>query len=275
MAEHFSLDGHHVHLLPMGRRHVDGLLAAATSDRTTFAFTPMPDDRAGMAAYVDKALAKRAPATTSPSSPGAWPTGASWAPPASTTWPPGTGSSHSPGTDAPASARPARRGLHRVHLARALGPAEPGQHRGQAADDATRLREWEVRVVRIQTDARNIRSRRAIERLGCALDGVIRAERPAADGGVRDSGRLLHAGPGVAGPPATPDRPARAVGPPVGPGGGPTGPPSGTVVMGPGPRGDGPRALGRAWTGAVSGRMGRQSPLKRPRPIGRYPTPRR
>jgi len=47
--------------------------------------------------------------------------------------------------------------------------------------------EWGVRVVRIQTDARNERSRRAIERLGCTLDGVIRAERPAADGGVRDS----------------------------------------------------------------------------------------
>ncbi len=46
---------------------------------------------------------------------------------------------------------------------------------------------WEVRVVRIQTDARNMRSRRAIERLGCSLDGVIRAERPAADGGVRDT----------------------------------------------------------------------------------------
>ena len=46
---------------------------------------------------------------------------------------------------------------------------------------------WGVRVVRIQTDARNRRSRRAIERLGCSLDGVLRAERPAADGGVRDT----------------------------------------------------------------------------------------
>jgi len=46
---------------------------------------------------------------------------------------------------------------------------------------------WGVRVVRIQTDARNQRSRRAIERLGHRLDGVIRAERPAADGGVRDT----------------------------------------------------------------------------------------
>jgi RimJ/RimL family protein N-acetyltransferase len=47
--------------------------------------------------------------------------------------------------------------------------------------------QWEARAVRIQTDARNLRSRRAIERLGCTLDGVIRADRPAADGGVRDT----------------------------------------------------------------------------------------
>ena len=44
---------------------------------------------------------------------------------------------------------------------------------------------WAVRAVRFQTDARNGRSRAAIERLGCLLDGVIRADRPAADGTVR------------------------------------------------------------------------------------------
>jgi RimJ/RimL family protein N-acetyltransferase len=37
---------------------------------------------------------------------------------------------------------------------------------------------WQVRAVRLQTDARNQRSRAAIERLGCTLDGVIRG-RPA------------------------------------------------------------------------------------------------
>jgi RimJ/RimL family protein N-acetyltransferase len=46
---------------------------------------------------------------------------------------------------------------------------------------------WQVRAVRIQTDARNTRSRAAIERLGCSLDGVIRADRPGADGSVRDT----------------------------------------------------------------------------------------
>jgi RimJ/RimL family protein N-acetyltransferase len=44
-----------------------------------------------------------------------------------------------------------------------------------------------VRRVTLKTDARNLRSRRAIERLGAHLDGILRAHRPAADGGIRDS----------------------------------------------------------------------------------------
>ena len=45
----------------------------------------------------------------------------------------------------------------------------------------------DVHAVRIRTDARNEPSRRAIERLGFSLDGVVRAERVAVDGSVRDS----------------------------------------------------------------------------------------
>jgi RimJ/RimL family protein N-acetyltransferase len=46
---------------------------------------------------------------------------------------------------------------------------------------------WRVRRVTLKTDARNARSRANIERLGCRLDGVLRAHMPAEDGGVRDS----------------------------------------------------------------------------------------
>jgi RimJ/RimL family protein N-acetyltransferase len=46
---------------------------------------------------------------------------------------------------------------------------------------------WEVRRVTLKTDARNARSRAAIERLGAKLDGVLRAHMPAFDGGVRDT----------------------------------------------------------------------------------------
>ena len=41
--------------------------------------------------------------------------------------------------------------------------------------------------VELKTDARNARSRAAILRLGASFDGVLRAHKVAADGGVRDS----------------------------------------------------------------------------------------
>ena len=187
MAERFSLEGHHVHLLPMDVGHVDGLVAAAASDRTTFAFTPIPDDRPGMEAYVDKALAKRAAGLHEPFV--TWSVAdrrivgstrfydlATW------NW-----AEHSPGTDADARHdRPDVACIGYTWL-------EPRAQRTPVNTEAKLLmmghafEVWKVRVVRIQTDARNTVSRRAIERLGCALDGVIRAERPAADGGVRDS----------------------------------------------------------------------------------------
>ena len=46
---------------------------------------------------------------------------------------------------------------------------------------------WRVRRVSLKTDARNARSRAAIERLGARFDGVLRAHTPAVDGGLRDS----------------------------------------------------------------------------------------
>ncbi len=187
MTGHHSLDGRFVRLLPMGHEHVDGLLAAATADRSTFGFTPVPDDRAGMANYVDKALAKRDAGVHEPFV--TWSVAdqrivgstrfydlATW------NW-----AEHSPGTDS-------LRRLADPDVA-CIGYTwlDPAVQRSPINTEAKVLmlghafEVWGVRVVRIQTDARNTRSRRAIERLGCALDGVIRAERPAADGGIRDT----------------------------------------------------------------------------------------
>ena len=59
---------------------------------------------------------------------------------------------------------------------------------------------WEVHRVAFRTDARNERSRRAIERLGARLEGIRRADAPGRDGRVRDSAcySILHAEwPGV------------------------------------------------------------------------------
>jgi RimJ/RimL family protein N-acetyltransferase len=46
---------------------------------------------------------------------------------------------------------------------------------------------WGVRCVRLKTDARNARSRGAMERLGARFDGILRAHMPGVDGAVRDS----------------------------------------------------------------------------------------
>ncbi len=187
MSEPFALEGRHVHLLPMGPEHVDGLLAAATGDRTTFGYTPVPWDRSGMATYVDRALARRAAGEHYPF--------VTWSVESQrivgstrfydlATW---DWSNLFPGSEAlQRNGRPDVAAIGYTWL-------DPSAQRSPVNTEAKLLmmthafEQWEVRVVRLQTDARNVRSRRAIERLGCALDGVIRAERPAADGGVRDT----------------------------------------------------------------------------------------
>jgi RimJ/RimL family protein N-acetyltransferase len=187
MTERFSLDGRFVRLLPMDPHHVEGLLAAATADRSTFAYTPIPLDRAGMTSYVTTALRKRDSGVHEPFV--TWSVAdqrivgstrfydlATW------NW-----TEHSPGTDTGHRlADPDVASIGYTWL-------DPAAQRSPINTEAKVLmfrhafETWGVRVVRIQTDARNARSRRAIERLGCVLDGVIRSERPAADGGIRDT----------------------------------------------------------------------------------------
>jgi len=49
---------------------------------------------------------------------------------------------------------------------------------------------WKTFRISLQTDARNLRSQAAIERLGCRREGVLRAQRLAPDVTVRDSVRF-------------------------------------------------------------------------------------
>ncbi len=46
---------------------------------------------------------------------------------------------------------------------------------------------WGVQRITLKTDARNARSRRAIERLGAQFEGIRRAHVPATDGSIRDT----------------------------------------------------------------------------------------
>jgi N-acetyltransferase len=184
--ELFSLEGRFVRLEPLELAHLDALLDTATSDPSTFTYTPVPWDRPSMAEYVDKALAKRAagvhyPFVTVRQSDDRvvgstrfydierwdW----EWLYP---------GSEHQGRSD-PDVVSIGYTWLH------------PSAQRTSINTEAKLLmmthafEQWKVRALRLQTDARNARSRAAIERIGCVLDGVIRADRPAADGTIRDT----------------------------------------------------------------------------------------
>jgi len=181
-----GLEGTFVHLAPLGPKHVDGLLEAATEDRSTFAFAPVPWDRASVTTYVERALANRVAGEQLPLvtysraerrivgttrfydlSPWDW-------------------SSLSPGSSVQQRSTPDVASIGYTWL-------RPSVQRTPINTEAKLLmmthafEQWQVRAVRLKTDARNDRSRAAIERLGCSFDGVIRAERPGADGAVRDS----------------------------------------------------------------------------------------
>lgn len=162
----FNLRGEVVHLQPMSLDHVDGLVAAATEDRATFGFTEVPADRASMAEHVThlRGLQGR-------------------------------------GSDVPFTTCDARTGrvfgaTRFLWLRSYFGGEVPdaveiggtwlgaSAQRTGANTDAKLLmlthafEVWGVQRLDLKTDARNARSRSAIERLGARLDGVMRNWQP-------------------------------------------------------------------------------------------------
>ena len=162
----FDLRGEVVHLQPMSLDHVDGLVAAATEDRATYGFTEVPADHASMTAHVTHLLAL-----------------------------------HARGSDVPLTTCDARTGrvlgATRFLWIRSYFGAEmpdavevggtwlgASAQRTGANTDAKLLMlthafdVWGVQRLDLKTDARNARSRDAIERLGARLDGVMRNWQP-------------------------------------------------------------------------------------------------
>jgi N-acetyltransferase len=187
MSEPPTLQGRHVRLEPLTPGHLDELAAAADGDRSTFGYTWVPADPPAMAAYVDKALVassegRQVPFVTRRLADGRVVGATRFYDLERWDW-----SSSLPEVDA----RRPDTGPDVVSIGHTW--LIPDAQRSPVNTEAKLLmltqafEVWRVRVVRLQTDARNRRSRRAIERLGCRLDGVIRVDRPATDGGVRDS----------------------------------------------------------------------------------------
>ena len=176
-----TLAGHHVVLEPLALTHVTDLAAAAAESREHFGYDPVPDGVEEARADVTVALADQASGDRMPfairfhgrvvGTTNFWEL-RPW------TWPAG---SRMQRTDRPDAVE-----IGATWLAASVV--------GTSCNVASKLlllthafETWEVHRVSLRTDARNARSRRAIETLGAQLEGVRRAHRPGLDGTVRDS----------------------------------------------------------------------------------------
>src|ERR1700674_3842050 len=155
--EALVLQGGRVRLEPLAHRHIDGLVAAAAVDPSLYQWSPVPQGRSEVADYVDTALAWRDAGSAVPFA------------------------------------------IVRIDEGLVIGSTRfwnlerwswPEGHpsRRRAAPDACEIGYTWLRVC-FHTDARNQRSRAALERIGGRFEGILRAHRMAADYTARDSVR--------------------------------------------------------------------------------------
>jgi RimJ/RimL family protein N-acetyltransferase/GNAT superfamily N-acetyltransferase len=180
-----ALTGDHVRLEPLGHGHVAALLAAASGGGDLYRWQPVPQDEKQMRRRVEYALAARDRGTAVPYAVvrlgddtvigstrfdqlDYWP------------WP-DRAAAHGP-------AAPDTCEIGGTWLS-------PGAVRTAANTEMKRLmlthafETWQVRSVCLHADARNERSRAAIERIGGRFEGILRAHRLAAELAPRDSAR--------------------------------------------------------------------------------------
>ncbi|MFC1400135.1 MULTISPECIES: GNAT family N-acetyltransferase [Streptacidiphilus] len=184
-----SLVGRSVRLEPLDVRHIEPLAAAAAEDRSSYAFTPVPHGIEATARYVAEALAaqeagRAVPFATVRVSDGTV-VGSTrfceldyWQGPV--IWPPAP---RGPVGD-PLAAIPDAAEIGATWLsARAQGTGINTEAKLLMLRHAFDV--WGVRRISMRADARNARSRAAIERLGAVLEGVHRAHTRGLDGLVR------------------------------------------------------------------------------------------
>jgi RimJ/RimL family protein N-acetyltransferase len=161
-----TLEGRHVTLTPLTLDDVDGLLAAADEDRSTYGWTVVPDTPDTMREYVAAALTDQSNRVTVPFV------------------------THRRSTGAIIGATRFLNlrwwGGRNVPDAVEIGATflAASAQRTQVNTEAKLLMlthafdVWGVRRLELITDERNERSRQAIERLGATFDGVLRSWQP-------------------------------------------------------------------------------------------------
>jgi N-acetyltransferase len=183
----FSLAGRHVRLVPLEIGHVDALVEAATDDRSTFTLSSVPWDRLSMEDYVGRALERRQigehyPFVTWSCELGRVVGSTRFYDMAAWDWAGVFAGSER--LRRPGAVDVTNIGYTWLHPAAQGGPVNT---EAKVLMMTHAFECWQVRAVRLKTDARNLRSRSAIVKLGCQLDGILRSERPGTDGTVRDS----------------------------------------------------------------------------------------
>jgi RimJ/RimL family protein N-acetyltransferase len=173
-----------VRLEPLSIEYVDPLVRAASVARETYAVTRVPETTPAMFAYVESALAEESmgssiPFVTIDAATGRVVGSTRFMNIERWIWPP-----DSPFQRDPTYADAVEIGA--TWLAADAQRTGINTHAKLLMLTAA-FENWKVHRVTLKTDARNLRSRAAIERLGAHLDGVLRAHMPAFDGAVRDS----------------------------------------------------------------------------------------
>ena len=179
------LHGKHIRLEPLEHRHVDGLVAASSGEPHLYRWSPVPQGKTEAIDYINTALAWRDAGTAVPfaivrikdslviGSTRFWNI-ERWS------WPP---SHPSHGRGLPDACE-----IGYTWMARsAIRTAANTEAKFLMLTHAFEL--WQMLRVCLHTDARNERSRAAIERIGGKFEGILRAHRMAADFIPRDSVR--------------------------------------------------------------------------------------
>jgi N-acetyltransferase len=179
------LEGSHVRLEPLAPAHVAGLAAAAAGDPALYVWSYIPQGLAETTQYVQDALSARAAGTAFPFATLRRADGVV------------IGSSRFFDIERwqwPAGHPEARRALpdgceigYTWLAADAVRTAANTEAKLLMLTHA--FEAWGVKRVCFHTDARNQRSRAALERIGAQFEGVLRAHRLAADLTPRDSAR--------------------------------------------------------------------------------------
>jgi RimJ/RimL family protein N-acetyltransferase len=185
MTEAIVLQGRHVRLEPLDHCHVDGLVAAASADRSLYQWSPVPANKLEATQYVDTALLWQRDGTALPFAIVRQDDGAvigstryflmeRWA------WPKGHSRHARPAADACE--------IGYTWLGRSA-IRTPANTESKLLMLTHAFETWGMLRVCFHADARNQRSRAALERIGGRFEGILRSHRMAADFIARDSAR--------------------------------------------------------------------------------------